>query len=394
MKKHNLYLFLILILALSLRLVNLNVPPQFYFDENYSAFTAVALSRGNAPFIWKPMSEPIDPPRGYEWSHPPLARVLIAASITILGNHPWVWRLPSVLAGVGTVLTVYLIGTTVFSRTIGLLAAFLISFDGLSFAQSRIATRDALLVFLLTTSLYLILKNHYFLSALLAGFAIAAKWTSLPLLPLLVFAGHLLTKGKRRSIPRHLLLVIAIPPLSYLAAYLPYFAAGFTLTDFINLQKTMFAHLFAHGFQITTAHPLNAPWWLWPIGLRPLPYYQSEAGQVWAAPNLLVFWLGLVALGLTIRRLLRNRHSGTLLLIFTGYLAFYVPWPILHALSGNTKTSYLYYYLPALPFLHLLSAYWLSRGLNRPGLPRTAALVTLAMIPTVFFSLYPRLIGL
>ena len=393
MNKKNLLLVLMLTLALILRLVNLSFPPQFYFDENYSAFTAVALSRGNAPVIWKPMSQPIDPPRGYEWSHPPLTRILIAASITILGNHPWVWRLTSVLAGVGTTLIIYLIGKALFSKTVGLLAAFLISFDGLSFAQSRIATRDALLVFLVTTSLYLILRNHRFFSALLAGFALAAKWTSLPLLPLLVFTSHRSTKGKRRSLLRHILLVIAIPPLSYLAAYLPYFASGFTLTDFIILQKTMFTHLFAHGFRLTTAHPLNAPWWLWPLGLKPLPYYQSGAEQVWAAPNLLVFWLGIVALGCTVRAFVKNRPKS-LLLIFTGYLAFYVPWPILHALSGSTKTSYLYYYLPALPFLHLLSAYWLSRGLSQPGIARTAALVTLAMVPLVFFSLYPRLIGL
>jgi len=371
MNKKNLLLVLMLTLALILRLVNLSFPPQFYFDENYSAFTAVALSRGNAPVIWRPMSQPIDPPRGYEWSHPPLTRILIA----------------------GTILIIYLIGKALFSKTVGLLAAFLISFDGLSFAQSRIATRDALLVFLVTTSLYLILRNHRFFSALLAGFALAAKWTSLPLLPLLVFTSHRSTKGKRRSLLRHILLVIAIPPISYLAAYLPYFASGFTLTDFIILQKTMFTHLFAHGFRLTTAHPLNAPWWLWPLGLKPLPYYQSGAEQVWAAPNLLVFWLGIVALGCTVRAFVKNRPKS-LLLIFTGYLAFYVPWPILHALSGSTKTSYLYYYLPALPFLHLLSAYWLSRGLSQPGIARTAALVTLAMVPLVFFSLYPRLIGL
>jgi len=208
MNKKNLLLVLMLTLALILRLVNLSFPPQFYFDENYSAFTAVALSRGNAPVIWKPMSQPIDPPRGYEWSHPPLTRILIAASITILGNHPWVWRLTSVLAGVGTTLIIYLIGKALFSKTVGLLAAFLISFDGLSFAQSRIATRDALLVFLVTTSLYLILRNHRFFSALLAGFALAAKWTSLPLLPLLLF--HRLTPqaGPPALEPQHVAVLI------------------------------------------------------------------------------------------------------------------------------------------------------------------------------------------
>jgi len=68
---------LITALSLLLHLLNLNFPPSYYFDENYDAFTALSYLQGKN--IWQPSHTPLNPPRAYQWAHPPLSPLLIAA---------------------------------------------------------------------------------------------------------------------------------------------------------------------------------------------------------------------------------------------------------------------------------------------------------------------------
>jgi len=387
MNRNNLLLSLLLAVSLILRLIHLNFPNQFYFDENYTAFTAQAIAKKNSLDIWTPSVRPIDPPRGYEWSHPPLARLTIAVAIKILGNKPWVWRLPSVVAGILSLLLTYAVGKHLFSKTTGIIAAFLFSFDGLHFASSRIATIESLLVCLILASLYLASRRHLYLSAFAAGMAIATKWVALIVIPLIILFYRY--KNPKTSPIHTLLILIALPSFIYAFSYLFFFTVGFNLSDFISLQITMFTH----SLSIEKIHPFASPWYLWPLGLQPIPYFAQAGKELWALPNFLIFWLGLASITLCIASG-RRRSSKAIKLTFTSYLAFLLPWILLSLSPWKSRTTYLYYYLPALPFLHLLSAYWLSRGLKKPGLARTATLVTLAMIPPVFFAIYPRLVGL
>lgn len=393
-------------LALLLRLTNLNVPAQYYFDENYLAFTASQLAKGNRAELWQPTRTPVDPPRGYEWQHPPLTRLLTAATIKALGSQPWVWRIVSVISGTLAIPLLYLLGKTYFSPTVGLLAAFLLAFDGLSFAQSRVGTRDALLVLLILTSLVLVIRGRLVLSAIAAGLALATKWVALPLLPLLILNTRIFAKQDDAPLSSKLMLYAIVPALVYTLTYLPYFATGANLSDFLNLTKTILTHLRFHATGLIDAHPFFSPWWLWPLGWTPIPYYQSSTAQVWAIPNLAVFWLGLAALAASIptlaKRWPQSRRLQSLLpgekgvlASLSGYFAFFLPWVLLDVASGGLKTGYLYYYLPTLPFLHLLSAAWLAKPLSSKRPPiRLAAVGILAIIPLLFLAIYPRLAGL
>lgn len=390
MQRHTLLLVLLLFASLILRLINLNFPNQFYFDENYTAFTAIALAQTNAPEIWKPSEAPIDSPRGYDWIHPPLARTTIAAAITILGNKPWVWRLPSLISSLLSVLLTYELGKRFFSKTTGGIAAYLLAFDGLSFAQGRIATPDSLLVFLSLASLFFASRHKTPLSALAFGLALATKWVAIVILPLILL---LTLPGRNRDkIPTHksLLLLLLVPPLVYLITELPFFIVGFTLGDFVNLQRAMFSH----AYSITHAHPFSSHWWLWPLGLKPIPYFVQAEKQLWAIPNPPVFWLGLAAVPLTFWKAKRKQAKASLL-ILTGYFMFLLPWIVIYLITWQNRPTYLYYYLPSLPFLAILTANWLTELLGKKGKPaRTFAIATLAVIPLTFFSIYPRLVGL
>ena len=106
----NLYdrLFLILfIVDIALRLLWLDKPAgSLIFDEWYYVNVARVIlhlpqslgSNGQPPYVNVPLG--LDP----NHEHPPLAKLLIALSMWILGNNGFAWRLPSVIFGSVSVL--------------------------------------------------------------------------------------------------------------------------------------------------------------------------------------------------------------------------------------------------------------------------------------------------
>ena len=57
--------------------------------------------------------------------HPPLYFVLLRAAVRTLGAHEWVFRLPSLAAGMGLFITMYFLAKEIFSRKEARLAAYL-----------------------------------------------------------------------------------------------------------------------------------------------------------------------------------------------------------------------------------------------------------------------------
>jgi dolichyl-phosphate-mannose--protein O-mannosyl transferase len=107
------------------------------FDEVYHAFTAGEYVAGNPDaFVWGATA----PREGvaYTWNHPPAGLLLIAAGIITFGDDAWGWRLPSAAFGALGLVVLYLLALRLTgSETVALLAASLLLFDGLYFAQSR-----------------------------------------------------------------------------------------------------------------------------------------------------------------------------------------------------------------------------------------------------------------
>ncbi|PIS18302.1 phospholipid carrier-dependent glycosyltransferase, partial [Candidatus Collierbacteria bacterium CG09_land_8_20_14_0_10_46_12] len=71
----------------------------------------------------------------YEWTHPPLAKYGMVTGMLLFGENSFAWRLGSAVMGVASILGLYLLVLSLTKQeSIALLAAFLVSIEGLHIA--------------------------------------------------------------------------------------------------------------------------------------------------------------------------------------------------------------------------------------------------------------------
>jgi len=366
-------LLLIFTFSLITRVVGLETPKEDYFDEIYHAFTARSLAQGE-PYVWHWQTN--NPPGfAYEWTHPPLAKEIMAGSIIVFGEHSLAWRLPGALLATLCVLLVYKISYEIFKRRdISLIASALLSLDGLVFTMSRIGTADVYFLFFMLLTYWLFLREKHMFSALALGLAASSKWSAIWFVPLLVLTQILLRK---KLSWRHLHYLV-LPPLVYVASYLPMFIHGYNFEHFIGMQKQMW--WYHSGLKAT--HPYTSPWWSWPLMQRPVYLYQNFdavrkfVANIYAIGNPVVFWFGAVGVLFSAVEAVRKR-SLELALVVLAYLIFFVPWAL------SPRIMFIYHYLPSLPFLAIASGYTLHK---LPRLTKPVILVGVVM----FIYFYPH----
>ena len=79
----------------------------------------------------------------FEWTHPPLGKVILSWSINLFGMIPFAWRLPGVLAGILMIPFIYHLAKALFKTAFwSLFATILFAFDFMPFVQTRLATLD------------------------------------------------------------------------------------------------------------------------------------------------------------------------------------------------------------------------------------------------------------
>lgn len=338
----------------ALRFWRLGEPGRQYFDEIYYARTAREYLTG----------EPI-----YEWTHPPLSKLLVALGVRAFGFEPWGWRFPPALFGTLLVAGLYTLGHLASGRPqVGLAVAGLGAVDSIWLVESRIAKPE---VFLVTFSVLAYAcgwaavrsgRWSWLLAAgLMAGAACATKWTGAAALAVLaaLVAGAWRAGWVRWPWWTLVLSLVAAPAAVYAASYLPHLLRGEGLTDLLRLHRNMYQY---HA-TLQATHPYASPWWSWPLLLRPMWYhYEAAAGWmsgVFAVGNPLVWWAilpAVAALGL------RARREPVDAFALCGFLLTYLPY----AFVG--RLLFVYHFTPVLPFGYLA----LARGLehvaaHRPG---------------------------
>lgn len=293
---------LIALAFLALALHRLTIPSQPYFDEVHylpAARKLLDLIPANS-------------------EHPMFAKEVLAASITLLGDGPLGWRLPSALTGT---LGLFAFGRFTWwlthSRFASLAAMILLASGFAWYVQSRIAMLDIFAAALMLVALWQVAaclaelqsrgaRWRLIVAGIAIGLAMGSKWSVVPVAPLpgLAFAAVWLAA---RSRPRIGLVEAALwlgllPLVVYWLTYLPAFFYApshdpVSPIGFIQQHRAMIAL----QDSVTTAHTYQSTPADWLINRRPIWYlYEAVDGAqrgVLMLGNPLTMLAGLAALG-------------------------------------------------------------------------------------------------
>jgi C-terminal four TMM region of protein-O-mannosyltransferase len=149
------------------------------------------------------------------------------------------------------------------------------------------------------------------------------------------------------------------------------FPAGHNGQTLVDLTKQMYDY---HN-NLRTGHAASSPWWAWPLDLKPVWFYQgsfadSTAGSIYDAGNIVIWWLGIPALGFVAYQAFRRR-SLALALIAIGFACQWLAW------ARIDRATFQYHYYTSLPFVVLALGYLLAELWHGPS-ARTWLLARLA----------------
>jgi predicted membrane-bound dolichyl-phosphate-mannose-protein mannosyltransferase len=393
---------LVLLAALLCRIVWLPVPNRtLIFDEPYYVDAAHVILGlpvpAGAPYAGRRSG--VDPNQ----EHPPLGKVLIAASIRVLGDNAFGWRLPSVIAGMVSILLLFGIARAAGADGwLGILAAGLFAFDNLALVHSRIATLDMPMVAFLLLAAWCWLRGWPLLAGAACALAALMKLEGLfGLLALLLLL--LVSAARDRWREDGPLRPHVRAGLLLLGGFLPVWLGGLWALDLaVTPFHTPWSHLrymLTYGLSLSR---LTGPTgedsypWQWIINDVQMTYLHvveqvRSGGHVVATHTTIYFRgamnpvvIGAAPLGAAYA-LWRAWTVGDRLSLWavTWILGTYLPF---YPLSlGEHRITYLFYFLPTLPAV----AVALAQLLRQAGLPRLVLWGYLVGVLVGFIGYFP-----
>lgn len=292
-----------------------------YFDEIYHARTAFEhLNKTNA----------------YEWTHPPLGKVIMSCFIGLFGMTPFGWRFAGALCGILMLPAMYLLVKQLTKRTdLAFYGMMLMTLDCMHFTQTRLATIDSYPVLFIILSYFFMLRfmqrdiiledarkllpdlafSGFFMGCGFAskwigayagiGLAVLFFWTCVRHLRMKIDASVLLrtseslTDTERTALSERakstvkrvivlclwcLLFFVAVPLTIYLLSYVVHFGDR-EFTDISHFLKTVYNTNFGKYNSMLSYHSTPglgmdhyyySPWYEWPLMIKPM-YYASAA---------------------------------------------------------------------------------------------------------------------
>ena len=320
-----------------------------YFDEIYFARTAYEYTQGMET---------------YEWTHPPLGKLIQAIPIYI-NNYlsPFNYRLMGNISGILMIAVMYIFAKELFKkRKYAIFASLLMVFDTFHFAQTRMGTVDShLILFILLASYFMVkyTKNNKTFSLLLSGIffglSISVKWTGLyGGIALAIIFFTYLVKNKKINIKNFLkgtLFFVVIPLFIYSSLYLifPNNKLNHTTNfeNIINQQKDMYNY---HS-KLNATHYFSSKWYTWPISYKPVWYHQEILNNdtketISGIGNIVIWWMGIIGFLYSLIKLIRKKDKQSFIIVVS-MLSLWLPY----AFIG--RVMFLYHYFPVLPFMML-----------------------------------------
>ena len=393
-----------------------------YFDEIYHARTAYEFLHTMSV---------------YEWTHPPLGKILIMLGVAVFGMKPFGWRVVPALFGAAMLPVFFTLAKRLFRRRdLAFLAAALLALDTMHYTQTRIATVDVfILFFILLMVLFMTdyiqtdymkapLKTLFFplgACGVSFGLGVASKWTGLYAgagLAVMFFA-HMIRVGvscRGNSAERKIfwrrtwatvgfccIFFLAIPALIYYLSYIPFFryemtkpngAGGLALV--LQQQESMYRY----HHDLTATHTCQSAWYEWPFTSRSVWFYFRSLGEnrvsdISSTGSPAVWWVSAIgAILLAVEALFRrtkreNTHwkqAGYILLI--AIASNYLPWTLV------PRCTFQYHFFTTFPFVVLAAILFLQHLEESGEISGKVKWIWLAVAAAYFILLYPAASGL
>lgn len=387
-----------------------------YFDEIYHARTAYELLHGMSV---------------YEWTHPPLGKVLMMVGVQIFGMTPFGWRFMGTFVGVLMVPLMYLLVRQLTkSKELSAVAMLMMALDAMHFTQTRIATIDSYSVFwIMLEYLFMFryiqmdwkqvsLRKSYItlgLCGVTMGIACATKWIGIYSavgLAILFFwkiiYEYMNNKTMRTAYTKRILqtgvfcvaFFIVIPLLIY---YLSYFRQlryegvstifdmfkGRWVKRVIELQQSMLGY---HAGLGGDTHFFRSPWYQWPIIWWPMWYYsgtefmpEGMISSISCMGNPAVWWFGLIGLiFVLIAAAWLRKAPKNYLIVLIGFASQFLPWVLV------PRSTFIYHYFASVPFIIICGMLLFDELRKRdPKSFKIASIALITIAAVLFIAFYP-----
>ena len=194
----------------------------------------------------------------------------MAASMLVFGDNGIGWRVPSVIAGLVSLVAVYgIVRSTNGGAWLGVLAVFFLAFDNLTLVHGRIGTLDMLVLAPILVASWLAVRRHWALAGLALAIGLLIKLTAIYALGAIILL-FLLHVGPRWWRRRRIPLRDLRGPLVFLAVTGVVAIVGLALLDarFTTLRDTLRPHQADGRLRCGLACPRAERWHL-PRGGQP-----------------------------------------------------------------------------------------------------------------------------
>ncbi len=356
------------IIAFLSRFIGLGTYHGLIYDEYYYVTAADVLLHHKPPVLVSHMVYGIDPNL---LSAPPFAKEVIAASIWMFGNNPWIWRLPSALLGSLVPVAVYFFAQAIFSnRWVSALSAGLAAVDGLMVSTSRLALLDSIAFPFVVLNLLMfwhlwqriregksISVSWLWVFGVTLGLGFSAKWIGAQTILMVWIILALSIRSLWRAPSRWMVAasVTVIPLFTYFLTYYYAFGSGFhqswlprnVFLAWGKLQWLILKNMWTLKF----FQPWTANAWTW-LGLpRPTAYLwvvgSHSTIRMLAFSDPVLIWMGaLSVLGLVCYDIGKHRRFKPYTLFFVvWFFVFYGTWLF------TPRSKFNYYFLSMMPML-------------------------------------------
>jgi hypothetical protein len=185
--------------------------------------------------------------------------------------------------------------------------------------------------------------------------------------------------------------LVVVPLVIYAVSYVPYLQLGHDWTvsggpAYGWSLEELHAQMFGYHFNLTAGHDSAAPWWSWPLALKPTWFFignydSDQVAVIYNGGNPVLFWAGVPAI-VACAVLAWKRRSVGLVLVVAAFAFQLVPWMRIE------RATFAYHYFTAVLFAMIAIAYLVDELLRRPAW-RELAIGYLALVVVAGIVVFP-----